>query len=348
MLQLGEYPPSCYVQSMPQWFKSTRQRAASGRLLSSCWILTASLASAQASPVDGRLSLEWSAPSGCPTSEQVRADLHSLLVRSRRESPEPIAVTVTISPSHPRAYRLILISNGNARELQSDSCTQLAQAAALMMALMLDPGLDLKADPDAATIKAAAPPPPPLPITRAATNAHAAPAAPSMPPRSPGLVGSMDVAGRVEVGAWPTWNYGAVLGVGLGIANWRFSTRVGLGSTVRLDAGQGARLEFVPITLGLESGYSFPFRAWSIEPRLGVELGVNRSRAFELETAKRTTLSLAAIAMARVNRRIANMQIWLGVGSALPVWRPRWMVGGVALHELGIALRTELGLEGSF
>ena len=138
-------------------------------------------------------------------------------------------------------------------------------------------------------------------------------------------------------------------GIGLGHANWRLNARVGLGSTARLDAGQSARLELVPATVGLESGYVLRSGTWSVEPRLGVELGVTRSRTYELAMAQRTTFSLATTAMARINRSLgAGVQIWVGVGSAVPVWWPRWIVAGTPLHEMGAALRTELGLESTF
>lgn len=332
---------------------SLRPKAAQGgRLIGACWLLTASLAHAQAPFVDARLSLEWSAPSECPTSEQVRADLRSLLVHSRDVSSEPIAVAAIIHRSDRHGYELALISNGNARKIQSDSCVQLAQAAALMMALMLDPGLELEQKPLATASEPAPAEPSPRAEPALAAKVRvtsAPPVAPSREPSAADLVGLLEVAARLDVGAWPSWLYGAALGAGLGIGNWRFSSRVGLGSLVRLSAGQGARLEFVPVTIGVESGYRVRFGAWGLEPRLGVELGVSRSRTFELSTERQTALSVATTVMVRINRQFgARAQVWLGVGSAVPVLRPRWILGGAEVYEMGIALRTEAGVQVSF
>lgn len=336
---------------MPQPLNSLRlMTVRGGRLIGACWLLTTSLGHAQTSSVDARLSLEWSAPSECPTSEQVRADLRSLLVHSRGASSESIAVTATIHRSERRGYELVLISNANARKIQSDSCAQLAEAAALMMALMLDPGLALEQKPPVNASEPAESSVRPEPVQPVKTKIAAAPpTAVSRESSAPNLVGTLEAAARLDIGAWPSALYGAVLGAGLGIGNWRLSSRVGLGSRVRLSAGQGARLEFVPVTIGVESGYRFRFGAWGLEPRLGAELGVSRSRTFELSTDRRTALSVATTAMARINRQFGvAVQGWLGVGTAIPVLRPRWTLGGVEVHELGIALRTEAGVQVSF
>jgi len=91
------------------------------------------------------LRLEWSAPSGCPPAEQVRARLagHS----------GHAAVTVTGAETE---WKLVVRVNDSVRELTTHTCDEAADAAVLIIQLALAPGAP-----------AAAPAPPPRWVVRA-------------------------------------------------------------------------------------------------------------------------------------------------------------------------------------
>ncbi|HEY5958133.1 MAG TPA: hypothetical protein VIV60_16330, partial [Polyangiaceae bacterium] len=167
-----------------------------------------------------QLQLLWTAPNECPTTAQIRNDVQSLLARTTAVPREVLAVKASIQQTANGRYTLHLLANGQTRRLDGASCTKVAEAAALLIALLLDPSLSSS---DAEKRDAAAP------ELRASANAEstasastAANAHPAQTQRSraeptskdPALVAVptdkaspiaalVELATRLDIGSWP-------------------------------------------------------------------------------------------------------------------------------------------------
>jgi hypothetical protein len=200
-------------------------------------ILTAGLAVGRrlafATPHDaGPLDLEWIAPSDCPTRDAVLDDVARILGPKKTEAAAArvAAHAVLFRGEDARWHVVITVSGGGAgeRTLEASSCEEVANAAALVLALRVDPTsfapeMPLPSPPAAiasAIPPAEAPAPPfsevpPTPPARAATEQPAPfsgaesppdrPPAPSSPSRDGILIGTAVAGG---VGALPSADLG--------------------------------------------------------------------------------------------------------------------------------------------
>lgn len=191
--------------------------AAASMVVVATVLLDAAPAAAQAHAHERALQLEWTAPASCPARDDVLARVDELL----ESSPAPDRTVsarghVTEAAGRPR-YRLDLVVMGNEanrRSLSGDDCAHLADAAALILALALDPEALTRGEPAPAPTDAglappieAAPPKPPPPRIDAPVAAT-----PTAHPRSPlGLSASARMV--LDVGSLPraTSGIGAVL-----------------------------------------------------------------------------------------------------------------------------------------
>jgi hypothetical protein len=136
------------------------------------WLLTAALAQAP------DFHLTWTAPEGCPQRDEVLASVQ----RKLKRPPDALDVRGTITLLE-GVYRLELESSLGRREIVGPSCVELAEAGALIVALLLDPMLLSRPEPEAK-------PPPPEPAPP--------------PPVSPPLALEVGVAGVADRGALPS------------------------------------------------------------------------------------------------------------------------------------------------
>lgn len=113
------------------------------------------------------LSLAWTAPAGCPSRDDVLAETRRLL-GGQIESDAPLAARAEIALAAPSDYRLRITLDRTPgerpREVHAPTCAELGDAAALILALSLDPAGVASAPPGSALhADPAAPPPPPAP-----------------------------------------------------------------------------------------------------------------------------------------------------------------------------------------
>src|SRR5262249_47103157 len=95
-----------------------------------------------------QFALSWSGVSGCPTESEVRTRIVRVL-GERSSSRESIAARITVSVDGD-TYRasVVLTSKGQSieRPIEGDSCSAVADATALIVALAIDPeALEVKA-----------------------------------------------------------------------------------------------------------------------------------------------------------------------------------------------------------
>jgi hypothetical protein len=88
------------------------------------------------------IDLEWRAPSGCPDETWARAALAGYLGHRKSDTFKPIAVRVELSGVSGGRFRAALTlddGKGGDRRFEGATCGRVADAAVLIVALMLDP-----------------------------------------------------------------------------------------------------------------------------------------------------------------------------------------------------------------
>lgn len=120
------------------------------------------------------LSLGWQAPADCPDSEALLARVAELLgERGGKQSHEPLGVSVNVT-SLPSGFRAELRTTQRGAErvrtLEAATCSELTEASAVVIALVLSP-------PEETAPRPTPPPPPaPAPPTPEASDAASVPA----------------------------------------------------------------------------------------------------------------------------------------------------------------------------
>lgn len=180
----------------------------------------------------GPLDLEWIAPSGCPTRDAVLDDVARILGPKKTPLARVAARAVLFRGEDARWHVVITVSGQGAgeRALEASSCEEVTNAAALVLALRVDPSsfapeMALPSPPSASSApplaeapaspsSAVLPPPPappapapseqPAPIADPLSFPHQPPA-PNSPSRFGILVGAAVAAG---VGALPSADMG--------------------------------------------------------------------------------------------------------------------------------------------
>jgi hypothetical protein len=142
-----------------------------GRLIGALVSLVASLVAVGETPQPDGLDLDltWQVPQGCPDVVSERAEIRRRVGDVARAIPnEPIVVQGEIRVDASVGYSLSLRTRVGAitgeRVLTGQDCHELADAAALMLALLINPEAALPAEPAPPAPPAAHPPPSPAPV----------------------------------------------------------------------------------------------------------------------------------------------------------------------------------------
>jgi hypothetical protein len=125
----------------------------------------------------GRVRLTWSAPDACPRAHEVTARMARLLAQSTEPHPELVAEANVSSDGAAFALemRIWQADRPAYRRLRATTCRELSDAAALLLALLVDPALQIDSDPPPASPgPRRATPAPPRPVARARERVHGA------------------------------------------------------------------------------------------------------------------------------------------------------------------------------
>jgi hypothetical protein len=231
-------------------------RAIASSLLLALIHVSGSVRAQEAAP----FSIEWSAPVGCPSGDEVRRRAESLLggpiePRLRHE----LSARGTVTEANGRfSLHLQTVDDGlpGERNLESASCDELVSATALIVALAVDPKTV------ASRTGNRGPPansPPPAPVTAPPAVAVAPPPASGAPPpevtshRALRITGFVDAGIAADLGALPGFAIGPAVSGTLGIervrlrlgatyfaprfANWNDPMSQGRGADVSLLVG---------------------------------------------------------------------------------------------------------------
>jgi hypothetical protein len=199
--------------------------------------------SARAAP--GHFELVWSAPETCPSQARVEQRVERILNRpvNVREDDALIVRADVSQPQGEHPWRVVIeTDNGQRRAsrlLEAASCDELANATALLIAILIEPNVEHAE-------QVAAPPPPEPPPDAAETSQRpvTVPSSAAAPVRF--SVGAF--AGAVS-GLVPAWSFGA--GIDAGVAwkalRWNVSAAYWLPveQSARDSDAQGARFQLV-------------------------------------------------------------------------------------------------------
>jgi hypothetical protein len=305
------------------------------------------------------VALHWVAPESCPDSQSILARVEGLVGQALSESATvPFTVEMRASRNDLSVWTLNISFRGGenptSRTVTAATCDELADAAALFIALAIDPNLPLATRPTAGTAgdgepAAAAPAaaqvtPPAAPGPRAETREAPGPKR-ELAPRAPL---------RIHVGAleaiWfqrlPGVAPGLVLTTGLSRYRWRISAELGFYPKQHADAPTGRTggdLWLASAELNL--AYSLPQNRIELAPYLGFELelmhGVGTG---QLRPEQGTTTIAAFSAGARLEYSVSRSWALLvrAKGSA-PLNRPSFHTGDTEVFRPSW-LGVEVGL----
>ncbi|MFO0589237.1 MAG: hypothetical protein U0441_16995 [Polyangiaceae bacterium] len=112
-----------------------------------------------------RLQLSWTGPAECPSESEVRAEVDRVLGSSRVVPAKPVEVKASVTRDEQGTYRAHLVFGGGAaggKDLHGASCKAVGDAAALVIALAIDPEVvpPAPSPPPAASTGVANTPPP--------------------------------------------------------------------------------------------------------------------------------------------------------------------------------------------
>ncbi|MBK8170831.1 MAG: hypothetical protein IPK60_10885 [Sandaracinaceae bacterium] len=235
----------------------------------SWYALTALLSfmSARAYAIDG-VTLDWSAPETCPSSAAVLTEVERLLgdAAHARENVNAVARI-----SFEDQFSLNLSVNGaTGRELHSNDCLELANAAALILAIAIDPSIALAETPA-------------RPEQANATNETAAVLATPEPVQASPLVDSdatpiafgLALGADFAIGLVPPTDVRLYLALRLELSRWSFSLGARLlpSRRVFLDNNAAVGADIGAWAIHANAAYAFIQGPTRLDVVLGVEVG---------------------------------------------------------------------------
>lgn len=184
-----------------------------------------------------RVLLKWTAPEGCPAGARVTAEVDRLLGDAGARPPTPLEVRAAVTEDAAGGFRVRVETDREGatrvRELRAQSCEALADATAVILALMIDPAA-VAAAPPAPSPPASAPAPP---IVGAPSNSRPEPVLPppgrlSPPPTPPPRPTEV----RFHLATWALADAGSLPGVSFAAGG---AAGLSIGA-VRIELGAGA------------------------------------------------------------------------------------------------------------
>ena len=305
-----------------------------------------------APPLDVEVELAWEVPDGCPGVESVRHRIGQLL-RVPLTKPTSAVAKGRIEPLSDARLRLeMTVRTGDvedARTVDAASCSSLAEAFAVVVALAIDRTMELDG------VEGSEPPP----AARAPEPDVARPPRITAAPPPPVATSSSPLRADIALGAFLVWGPLPDVSVGpmLALAARFDRFRVGALGTVSLQQTaafeRGAGATFDMFGAGAFGAYLLPIDVFAFGPWMSIEVTRVHARGFGIRTpweASETWLSPAV--GGRAEARLAR---WLGVFAGadllLPLDAPIFSLAtasgeAVRLHSPGRpSPRLSLGAE---
>lgn len=310
------------------------------------------------------LELDWRAPPDCVTPSELLARVELLLGRPLQLDGDPdidLRAEIVRDETELSLHLEFRQPTVREREFRAHSCAELLDAAAMVLAVMIDPLASLNELPAAPTEPSDAPPaseplpePEPTPPREPAPEPEPEPEPEPNPPAVTQLGGLVRLGGGVLVPSLPGVAGGPTLALGLR----RRALRVELVGAYW--ASQPARHTAMPELGARISLGTVATRVCGV-PRVGpvefplcgaVELGGMRGVAFGTPDAVTRTLPWLAIqAGGAASFGVARMlALWVGIDAIAPITRPGFSIDGLgSLHRTpALGFAAILGIEAHF
>lgn len=294
------------------------------------------------------LALAWDAPPECPSRSQILADVARLL-GGTMPIPRGGAVEAHASVAHGPPWSVSLTTHNagqlGRRSLEAASCRDLADATALILALMIDPDAVAAHAGDA---KVAPSPPPPAPVVEAP---------PAPPPTGPPMDVLVAVHGQASLGLLPGVDAGVGAGIGLAGRRWRVEVRGTYGlrrdQVARAAAAPEARGQFSFLGSALAACIDLGGDGIGFGPCAGAELGLVSAKGYgvSVELPARTTWLAGGAGGYVVIALGRHLAIPLHLDVMAPLLRPRYIikdVEGTVFQAPALGVRLIGGLEWRF
>jgi hypothetical protein len=281
-------------------------------------------------------ALEWSAPSGCPSREQMEERIARLVGEGKRarETVRARALVVSDAAGTLRAdLELSTSGQPSTRHVEGDSCAAVSDAIVLIIAVAIDP------EALAAPAPAHEPTPPP-------PAAEAPRSAAPVPERHPFFASA---SARFDVASLPAPAFGGELAVGFNPRHVDVEVGAALLASARatLDARPNEGADIRLIDLGARGCYEVLDASFDIGPCAGLHARWMSAHGFGSDTPADATAvfgvaTLGALAKARLSARLT---LRLSTEAGLPLSRPSFLIdtAGTVYQAPKAALRIALG-----
>lgn len=300
-------------------------------------------------PYPAELDLEWTAPAGCPSEDEVRGRIEALLTGPPRgEGVMKVAGSVREDPD---GFRLVLATDFDGRteerELTAEACAELGEATAILLAFALEPELAASvSELEPATIPEPTPVKPTIP-----TSEHREPSPPSdevettptsTPPTSPPTSLPITilrpsfffrVGGAVELGALPRVSGGPRAALGVGWTRVRIDLH-GAYLAPRLEPASGPGAAYQAGMVGLR-GCALPAigEVVTLPVCAGLEAGAVRAatRGFEPPRTRHGPW-LGPLASVGVAARFGRVGLWSAIEAVVPAYSGEFRIVDMEGH----------------
>lgn len=305
--------------------------------------LLAAPAAAHGAEPPRTIALAWRAPPECPGQDWAEGALDAYLGARQSDAFKPLSVRVDIGPAPGARYRAELRLDGAAtgdRQFEGATCARVADAAVLIVALMLDP-VEVATQIEA-----------PRATHRGAVKADS----PHRPPPSDGPHVQIGLQAIGDIGSLPEPSVGGGLTAGLRFHRVRIEADAALWMPQRQEGGPTAASggEIGLFTAGLRGCFA-PFRGESgiaIEPCARIEGGVARGRGFGIADPESSSAPWGAAFLGFALRQwtAESFAAWFSIEGGAPFVRPNHVIEGfgTVFRASPVLGRLSFGLAWSF
>lgn len=291
-------------------------------------------------PATAAVQLTWEAPPACPSQATIESRISSLLETSTETTPVSAEARITRVDDR---YRLDLTTSRSGtrgeRTLEDSSCAALAESAALIVAMTVDP-IAVVDDPIPAPSPSPAPPPPAI-VPSPPVVEHIEPARVS-PPRAHSFI--LSAGAGMHAGAFPRPAVAVQLGLGLELARVRLDAIARWSPRARhpLETPAGAGAAFDLLVAQVRAAHLFS--GW-MGPAVALEVGRAAAAGYGVSTPLSGSAPWYAVS-AGVLGSVRRGDVGLGAElmAVIPLGRPDFVVenAGVAHTPAAIGLRASL------
>jgi len=321
-----------------------------GRWTVALWMCAWLFSFPASAQLPSQISIDWTGTQLCPRSLGLEAEVARLLGPAPPVD-EPTRFVARVDELADRSvnyYRLSLTVSSESRHAERSvelaTCSDVADAAALLIASAIDPNAVLRAKPP--------PPPPPPPPAEPASEAEPARAVVTAP-------WSLRALGQLDSGTLPGVTGGPIMGALFQYDRYRAWLDARYLFARSTEEGKPVRCELDSFSAALGAAYVWPLGAFVVGPALEAEVGRLRSDCRDSAAVQGTDASTAmgvvsfgAVAAYAVDRRVG---IELGLFAGVPLYpatlqvfpadpqaEPLYTTDPITLR-LALGLRVSLG-----